>query len=69
MGASRKFVVGVMGPGKECPEDISRAAYELGASLAKEGWVVLSGGRDMGVMDSVSRGAKEAGGTTIGVPA
>ena len=63
----RRFIVGVMGPGKECPESIANAAYELGALLAKEGWTVLSGGRDMGVMDAVSRGASEAGGLTVGI--
>jgi uncharacterized protein (TIGR00725 family) len=67
MSSSRKFIVGVMGPGKECPDLIACAAYELGSLIAKEGWTVLSGGRDMGVMDAVSRGAKEAGGTTIGI--
>ena len=56
-----------MGPGKECPEYVSSAAYALGGLIAKEGWVVLSGGRDQGVMDAVSRGAKAAGGTTIGI--
>jgi uncharacterized protein (TIGR00725 family) len=67
MISNRKYIVGVMGPGKECPEHVSRMAYELGVRIAKEGWVVLSGGRDMGVMDAVSLGAKEAAGTTIGI--
>jgi uncharacterized protein (TIGR00725 family) len=56
-----------MGPGKECPDQIARAAYELGVLLARERWTVLSGGRDMGVMDAVSRGANEAGGLTVGI--
>jgi uncharacterized protein (TIGR00725 family) len=67
MSSSKKFIVGVMGPGKECPEHIARAAYELGTLIAQQGWVVLSGGRDMGVMEAVSRGAKEVGGTTLGI--
>lgn len=62
-----KKIVGVMGPGERAREDQVRDAYELGRLIAKEGWVVLSGGRNAGVMDAVSRGAKEAGGLTIGI--
>lgn len=56
--------VGVVG--SEDPEDI-RNARELGRLLASEGWVVLSGGRDSGVMKAVNEGAKEANGLTIGI--
>jgi uncharacterized protein (TIGR00730 family) len=40
----------------------------LGRSLAKHGFSVCSGGYG-GVMEAVSRGAKEAGGRTVGVTA
>jgi uncharacterized protein (TIGR00730 family) len=40
----------------------------LGRSLAKHGFSVCSGGY-AGVMEAVSRGAKEAGGRTVGVTA
>jgi uncharacterized protein (TIGR00730 family) len=40
----------------------------LGRSLAKHGFSVCSGGY-AGVMEAVSRGAKEAGGKTVGVTA
>jgi uncharacterized protein (TIGR00730 family) len=40
----------------------------LGRSLAKHGFSVCSGGYG-GVMEAVSRGAKEAGGKTVGVTA
>jgi uncharacterized protein (TIGR00730 family) len=43
-----------------------REAYELGRSLARAGYVVLSGGYH-GSMAAVSRGAREAGGPVIGV--
>jgi uncharacterized protein (TIGR00725 family) len=43
-------------------------AQSLGAELARKGFVVCSGGYG-GVMEAVSRGAKEAGGTTLGVTA
>jgi|SRR5579884_1064007 len=62
-----KKIIGVMGPGDRAREEQVRNAYELGQLIAKEGWVVLSGGRNSGVMDAVSRGAKEAGGLTIGI--
>lgn len=43
-------------------------AQHLGAALAAKGFVVCSGGY-AGVMEAVSRGAKEAGGKTLAVTA
>src|SRR5437763_16964325 len=43
-------------------------ARVLGRALAKHGFAVCSGGY-AGVMEAVSRGAKEAGGKTYGVTA
>jgi uncharacterized protein (TIGR00725 family) len=43
-------------------------AYDLGCALAARGLVVCSGGYG-GVMEAVSRGAREAGGEAIGVTA
>jgi uncharacterized protein (TIGR00725 family) len=43
-------------------------ARALGRALAKRGFAVCSGGYG-GVMEAVSRGAKEAGGKTLGVTA
>jgi len=63
----RKAIVGVIGPGERAREDHVRNAFELGRLIAQEGWVVLTGGRNAGVMDAASRGAKEAGGLTIGI--
>jgi uncharacterized protein (TIGR00725 family) len=42
-------------------------ARRLGTLLAQEGWVVLCGGRGVGVMDAVCKGARQAGGLTVGV--
>ncbi len=42
------------------------AAQELGRALAERGFSVVTGGYN-GVMEAVSRGAKEAGGHVIGV--
>lgn len=61
-----KTVVGVMG-GASGSEATLRAAYQLGALIARAGWVLLNGGRDAGVMAASARGASEAGGLVIGI--
>jgi len=63
----RKPVIGVMGPGAGAAEVDLRNAFDLGRHIATKGWILLSGGRDEGVMDAVNRGAKSAGGFTVGV--
>jgi uncharacterized protein (TIGR00730 family) len=63
------LVITVFGSGLSKPDDPPyESARALGAALAQEGWVVCSGGHS-GVMEAVSRGAKEAGGRTLGVTA
>lgn len=62
-----RIVVGVMGPGRGAREGDAAAAFELGRLVAREGWVLLTGGRAEGVMDAASRGAKAEGGLTVGV--
>ncbi len=59
-------IVGVMG-GSEVPPGVAALARELGGALAAEGWTVLSGGRDAGVMATVSEGAAAAGGLVVGI--
>jgi len=39
----------------------------LGFLIAKEGWILLNGGRGSGMMEASARGAKEGGGLTIGI--
>jgi hypothetical protein len=60
-------VAGVIGAGEGATERDMANAFRLGELLAEAGWVVLSGGRDAGVMAEVSRGAKSKGGLTVGV--
>lgn len=62
-----KIIIGVMGPGESASNEEIHLAYHLGKLIAQEGWITLSGGRNVGVMDAVSRGAKDSGGLTIGI--
>src|SRR4029434_6246118 len=61
-------IVGVMGPGEGATARDREDAYQLGRAIAQEGWSLVTGGRNEGVMDSASRAAKEAGGLTISNP-
>jgi uncharacterized protein (TIGR00725 family) len=63
----RKIIVGVMGPGAGAKGTELTSAYELGKLIAQQGWVLLTGGRNVGVMDAASLGAKAANGLTIGI--
>jgi len=62
-----RVVVGVIGPGAGASGDDCGFARELGGLVAREGWVLLTGGRAEGVMHAASGGAKAAGGLTVGV--
>jgi uncharacterized protein (TIGR00725 family) len=62
-----KPIVGIMGPGEGAKPDENEIAFELGKAVAAEGWVVLTGGRGFGIMESAMKGAHEANGLTIGV--
>jgi uncharacterized protein (TIGR00725 family) len=58
-------VIGVMGPAG-CDDQIAALAQAVGRGIAERGAVLLTGGRT-GVMEAASRGAREAGGFTVGV--
>jgi uncharacterized protein (TIGR00725 family) len=45
---------------------MERVAYEVGKEIARQGAILLCGGLG-GVMEAASRGAKEAGGLTVGI--
>ncbi|WP_017301110.1 LOG family protein [Nodosilinea nodulosa] len=62
-----RIIVGIMGPGATATPAHLETAYALGYAMASTGWVVLTGGRAVGVMAAACRGAKAAGGLTIGV--
>ncbi len=61
-----KLYIGVIGGSYDIPEDEREKAFELGKLIAEEGWVILCGGGG-GIMEEVSRGASEKGGTIIGI--
>ena len=63
----KKTIIGVMGPGAGATENDKKNAYELGKKIAENGWILLNGGRNIGVMDAVSKGAHDAGGLVIGI--
>jgi len=65
----KEFIVTVFGSSRPREGDPDyEEARVLGRALAKHGFLVCSGGYG-GVMEAVSRGAKEAGGKTTGVTA
>ncbi len=56
-----------MGPGSGATEKDIEAAFEIGKLVAERNLYVLTGGRAAGVMEAAMKGAKSAGGTTIGI--
>jgi len=62
----RRTVIGVMG-GSSADAATADAARELGRLIARQGWVLLNGGRPSGVMAAVTQGAREEGGLTVGI--
>jgi uncharacterized protein (TIGR00725 family) len=58
-------IIGVIGGEQATPEE-EQLAYEVGKEIARRGHVLVCGGRG-GVMRAACRGAREAGGHTIGI--
>ena len=56
-----------MGGSQFVSPDDEQYAYQIGAMIAQEGWVLLNGGRASGVMEASARGAKDNGGLTVGI--
>jgi uncharacterized protein (TIGR00725 family) len=64
---SRKIVIGVMGPGDNASGADLLNAEKLGGLIARKQWTTLTGARQMGVMQAALKGAKQAGGETLGI--
>ena len=58
--------IGVIGQSGEIPEATYKLAEEVGKEIAARGAILLTGGTS-GVMEAVSRGAKEAKGLVVGI--
>jgi len=58
-------LIGVIGAGV-CSEAVAILSREVGDEIARRGAVLVCGGLG-GVMAAAARGAKEAGGTTLGI--
>ena len=57
--------IGVVGPGDATSDDVARAE-EVGHALAEAGAILVCGGLG-GVMEAACRGARAAGGLTVGL--
>jgi uncharacterized protein (TIGR00725 family) len=60
-----KKIIGIIG-GSECSPDVAEMSMRVGRRVAEKGGIVICGGLG-GVMEACCKGAKEAGGMTIGV--
>lgn len=61
----RRLLISVIG-GHKCDSNIARLAENVGNIIAEEKAVLVCGGLG-GVMEAASRGAKKAGGLTVGI--
>jgi len=61
----QKITISVIG-GHDIDQKVEQLAHDIGKIIAEVGAVLVCGGLD-GAMSAASRGAKEAGGTTIGI--
>jgi len=61
----KKIYIGVIGA-NDCGKKVAKLAHEVGQEIAKVGAILVCGGLG-GVMEAACQGAKEQGGTTIGI--
>ncbi|WP_324715563.1 TIGR00725 family protein [Carboxydochorda subterranea] len=62
---SKRPFIGVVGE-QECAPEMAALAERVGEALARRGAVLVCGGMG-GVMEAAARGAKRAGGLTVGI--
>lgn len=60
------MIIAVVGRGDGCTPEAYTLAEQVGREIARRGHVVVCGGLN-GVMEAACKGAKSAGGTTIGI--
>ena len=61
----KKFLVSVIG-GHKCSREVALLAEKVGETIASQGAVLVCGGLG-GIMEAACRGAKKAGGLTMGI--
>ena len=61
----QKITISVVG-GHDIDSKVEQIAHDIGKIIAEVGAILVCGGLD-GAMEAACRGAKEAGGTTIGI--
>ena len=66
MESERILIIGVMGGGESDALN-AESAYRLGSLIAKQGWILLNGGRNSGIMEASAKGANAHGGLTVGI--
>src|SRR5688572_24378440 len=60
-------LIAVVGSGREIEAAVANAR-ELGKLIAENGWVLITGGRNAGVMKAANEGAKQVDGSmTVGI--
>lgn len=57
--------IAVIGSGENNPQN-NKAAYEIGRFAAKNGWVLVSGGKG-GIMEAAAKGSREENGISVGI--
>ena len=60
-----QIYIGVIGDA-QCTDDVAQVAYEVGRSIGEAGAILVCGGLG-GVMEAAAKGAKSAGGSTVGI--
>ena len=60
------MIIGVIGRGDHCEPEAYTLAEQVGGEIARRGHLLVCGGMT-GVMEAACKGAKAAGGTTIGI--
>lgn len=61
----KSIYLAVIGAG-EAPIEVYKMAVTVGSEAALRGWIVITGGLG-GVMEAAAKGAREAGGLTLGI--
>ncbi len=63
-----KILIAVIGAGENADPASMAFAEVLGKHIAEQGWILVTGGRNVGIMEAANRGAKQVPGSlTVGI--